>query len=161
MSKRYLHLHIRCSMISDNHWHENNVSVHPQMNGKRECDIYIYTQEPLRVNLPAANLCLHVPSCALVHSPCTGVALLCTSVEQSSAASLFQAQGVWGTVHSVVSNFCDPMDCSPPGSSVHGIFQARILEGAAISFSRGSSQPRNRTQVSIAGRFFTDWGRGV
>ena len=34
---------------------------------------------------------------------------------------------------------CDPMDCSPPGSSVHGIFQARILEWVAISFSRGSS----------------------
>ena len=36
---------------------------------------------------------------------------------------------------------CDPMDCSPPGSSVHGILQARILEWVAISFSRGSSQP--------------------
>ena len=38
---------------------------------------------------------------------------------------------------------CDPMDCSPPGSSVHGILQARILEWAAISFSRGSSQESN------------------
>ena len=36
---------------------------------------------------------------------------------------------------------CDPMDCSPPGSSVHGIFQARVLEWIAISFSRGSSDP--------------------
>ena len=35
--------------------------------------------------------------------------------------------------------FCDPMDCSPPGSSVHGLFQERILEHVAISFSRGSS----------------------
>ena len=53
---------------------------------------------------------------------------------------------------------CDPMDCSPPGSSVHGISQARILEWVAISFSRGSSQPRNRTSVSrIAGGFFTIW----
>ena len=51
---------------------------------------------------------------------------------------------------------CDPMDCSPPGSSVHGISQARILEWVAISFSRGSSQPRDRTSVScIAGGFFT------
>ena len=40
------------------------------------------------------------------------------------------------------------MDCSLPGSSVHGIFQAIVLEWIAISFSRGSSQPRNRTQVS-------------
>ena len=51
---------------------------------------------------------------------------------------------------------CDPMDCSLPGSSIYGIFQARVLEWAAISFSRGSSQPRDRTQVSrTAGRRFT------
>ena len=51
---------------------------------------------------------------------------------------------------------CNPMDCSPPGSSVHGILQARILERVAISSSRGSSQPRNWTRVScIAGGFFT------
>ena len=47
------------------------------------------------------------------------------------------------------------MDCSLPGSSIHGILQARILEWVAISFSRGSSQPRDWTQVScIAGRCF-------
>ena len=50
----------------------------------------------------------------------------------------------------------DPRDCSPPGSSVHGIFQARILEWGAISFSRASSQHRNQTCVScIAGGLFT------
>ena len=50
----------------------------------------------------------------------------------------------------------DPMDCSPPGSSVHGILHVRILEWVAMPSSRGSSQPRDRTQVSlIAGRFFT------
>ena len=53
---------------------------------------------------------------------------------------------------------CDVMDCSPPGSSVHGILQARILEWLAMPFSRGSFQPRDRTWVScIAGRFFTIW----
>ena len=53
---------------------------------------------------------------------------------------------------------CDPMDCSPPGSSVHGIFQAWILEWVAVSFSRGSSWPRDRTRVScIVGRCFTIW----
>ena len=53
---------------------------------------------------------------------------------------------------------CDPMDCSPPGSSVHGIFQARVPEWVAIFFSRGSSRPRDRTQASwIAGRCFTLW----
>ena len=51
-----------------------------------------------------------------------------------------------------------PMDCSLSGSSVHGIFQARVLEWIAISFFRGSSWPRNRTQVSrFAGRCFTVW----
>ena len=43
---------------------------------------------------------------------------------------------------------CNPMDCSPPGSSVPGILQARILEWVAMPFSRGSCQPRNQTQVS-------------
>jgi len=51
---------------------------------------------------------------------------------------------------------CDPMDCNPLASSVHGFLQARILERVAIPFSRGSSQFRDQTQVScIAGRFFT------
>ena len=53
---------------------------------------------------------------------------------------------------------CDPMNCSPPSSSLHGILQARILEWVAIPFSRGSSWHRDQTQVSsIAGRFFTVW----
>ena len=50
------------------------------------------------------------------------------------------------------------MDYSLPGSSVHGIFQAMVLEWIAISFSRGSSQTRDRTQVSrIVDRRFTVW----
>ena len=50
---------------------------------------------------------------------------------------------------------CDPVDCSLPGSSLYEILQARILECVAISFSTGSSRPRDRTQVSrIAGRRF-------
>ena len=44
--------------------------------------------------------------------------------------------------------FCNPMDCNPPGSSVHGIFQARILEWVAIPFFSGSSQTKDQTQVS-------------
>ena len=53
---------------------------------------------------------------------------------------------------------CDPMDCSTASSSVHGILQARILVWVAIPFSRGSSWPRDQTQVSgIAGIFFTFW----
>ena len=57
-----------------------------------------------------------------------------------------------------MSNSYDPMDCSSPGSSIHGISWARVLEWVAISFSRGSSQPRNQTWVScLAGRVFTNW----
>ena len=53
---------------------------------------------------------------------------------------------------------CKPMDCSPPGCSVHGILQARIWEWVAIPFSRRSSWPRDGTWVScIGGRFFTVW----
>ena len=53
---------------------------------------------------------------------------------------------------------CNPMDCILPSSSVHGIFQARVLELGAISFSRRSFQPRDWTQVSrIVGRCFTIW----
>ena len=56
-------------------------------------------------------------------------------------------------------NLCDPMDCSPPGSSVHGILQARILEWASVPFSRGSSPPRDQTCLScgcyIAGGLFS------
>ena len=64
--------------------------------------------------------------------------LMCMSVAQSCPA------------------LCDPMDCDLPGSSVHGILQARILERAAMPSSRGSSQPRDQTRVSCnAGRSFT------
>ena len=56
------------------------------------------------------------------------------------------------------STLCDSMDCSLPGSSAHGIFQARVLEWLAISFSRGSSRPRDWTQIScIVGRRFPIW----
>ena len=55
-------------------------------------------------------------------------------------------------------SLCDPMDCSPPGSSTHGILQARVLEWVAVSFSRGSAQPRDRTRVShIPGRRLNLW----
>ena len=57
-----------------------------------------------------------------------------------------------------VGSDCDSVDCNKPGSSVHGILQARILEWATFPFSRGSSWPRDPTWVSsIAGRFFTVW----
>ena len=67
---------------------------------------------------------------------------------------------IWAITLSEVAQscptLCDPMDRSLSGSSIHGIFQARVLEWIAISFFRGSSRPRNRTRVShIADRRFT------
>ena len=59
---------------------------------------------------------------------------------------------------SAMPDSLQPKDCSPPGSSVHGLFQARVLEWVAISFSRGSTWPRDRTWVShVAVRLFTIW----
>ena len=72
--------------------------------------------------------------------------------------SLLEISDKWSEVAQSCPALCDPMDCSPPGSSIHGIFQARVLEWVAISFSRGSSWPRDRTWVSsTAGRRFTIW----
>ena len=61
--------------------------------------------------------------------------------------------GVSVLVTQAFLTLCNPMDCSLPGSSVHGIFQARILEWVAISFSRGSSWSRDQAWVSCVGRW--------
>ena len=67
-----------------------------------------------------------------------------------------QGEGDGDEVAQLCPTLCNPIDGSPPGSSVHGILQARIVEWVVISFSRGSSQPRDQTQVScIADRRFT------
>ena len=97
------------------------------------------------------------------------------AVQITSTAFLLSAPSQWPQVGTVAisitegeeaepgglklhSRSSDPMDCSLPGFSVHGIFQARILEWVAISFSRGSSRPRDWTRVSrIAGRRFILW----
>ena len=64
----------------------------------------------------------------------------------------------WSEVAQSCPTLCDPVDCSLPGSSVHGILQARILEWVTISFSRGSSRPGDWTRVSrIGGRCFNLW----
>ena len=61
--------------------------------------------------------------------------------------TLFSTLLVISEVTQSCLTLCDPMDCSLPGSSIHGIFQARVLEWVAPAFSRGSSLPRDRTQV--------------
>ena len=72
--------------------------------------------------------------------------------------TMFAWQGGGGVYSLSCVQLCDPINCSPPGSSVHGVSQARTLEWVAISFSRGSSRPRDWTWVSCINRwifFFT------
>ena len=77
------------------------------------------------------------------------------------ASSVLEIFFIWCVLCLVTQScpiLCDPMDCSPAGSSVHRILQARILEWVATPSTRGSSQPRDRTLVShTAGKFFTAW----
>ena len=80
---------------------------------------------------PACNDKPDLTVTSLSHSPV--VSLTC------AASSFVHAKSL-----QLCPTLCDPMDCSPPGSSVHGILQARTLEWVAISSSRGSSQPRDR-----------------
>ena len=79
-----------------------------------------------------------------------GIVALC--VQLSRATSQERPRTCTGCSSSVSAQscliLCDPMNCSPPGSSVHGILQARTLEWVAMSFSRGSSRPRDPTNVS-------------
>ena len=87
-----------------------------------------------------------------VHVKCQG-----SSVEKNYISPWFKSCYVKS--FQLCLTLCNPMDCSPPGSSVHGIFQARILEGVARPSSRGSSPPTDWAWVScvscIAGGFFT------
>ena len=82
--------------------------------------------------------------------------LVLVTVDKS--VSLFELHIVYSVAH-LCPTLCNPKDCSPLSSSVHGILQASIPGWVAISFSRGSSQFRDQTCVScvscIAGRFFT------
>ena len=76
----------------------------------------------------------------------------------SSSVAVLQSIKKKENVSQSVVSLCDPMNCILLGSSVHGIFKARILEWVAILFSRRSSWPINQTQVfCIAGRFFFIW----
>ena len=78
--------------------------------------------------------------------------------DQTSATWEASSKNSGGLVAKLCLTLGNPMDCNLPGFTVHGILQARIWSGVAISFSRVSCQPRDQTQVfCIAGRFFTNW----
>ena len=91
------------------------------------------------------------PICLLVYSHITTVQI--GVINQCVPPCILHPTWSESESHSVLSDFFNPMDCI-----VHGILQARMLEWVAFPFSRGSSQPRDWTQVShIAGGFFTNW----
>ena len=113
------------------------------------------------VKTQAAECLAYVCVCVLVAQSCP---ILCDpmdcSLPGSSVHGISLCVWVCGCMLLAQSclTFCNPMQCSSPGSSVHGTSRARILKWVTIPFSRGSSQPRDQTQVShIAGRFSTIW----
>ena len=97
--------------------------------------------------------CWAVVGCVCAHPCCV--------CQVASVVSTWEAQLFMWSESEVAQScpaLCGLMDCSPPGSSVHGIVQARVLEWVAISFSRASSQPRDQAQVScVVGRRFPIW----
>ena len=120
---------------------------------------------PLRCN--AVNICTHTRhgTCGFdLHTPGCDSLLLASSAGKVLHLS-FSSSVKWNNIYLfffVVAQLCptlsDPMGCSPPSSSVHGILQAGILGWVAIPFYRGSSQPRDRIQVSCTtGRFYIIW----
>ena len=145
VSQDWVHLFIhslRQTWLSCSQW---GVCMHVSVLVTRS---YLNLCKPMDCSLPGSPVhgigggCVCVCLCVCV---CVCVCL-CVCVSVSVSVLVIQ----W------YPTLCNPMDCSPPGSSVHGILLARILEWVAISFSRGSSRPRDRTQVScIVGRFFT------
>ena len=81
---------------------------------------------------------------------CCSVTKTCPTLDTQDVLCLYQVKKV--KVAQLCPTLCDPMDCSPPGSSVHGISQARTLEWVAVSYSRISCRPRNQTLVACTGR---------
>ena len=114
---------------------------------------------------PFPHISIHIPWAIYPFEPSTtsknnvGIELEIAISTKQSPLSVWtpwelkvQTQSVVVESLSCIWLFCDPMDCSPPGSSVHEILQARILEWIAISFSRGPSGPRDRTRIFCIGR---------
>ena len=99
----------------------------------------------------------HRYTCLFRQNP-TSLRVLVEDSTGPASASYRRVKSTVGCVHAQSQScptLCNPIDCSLPGSSIHGILQARILDSVAMPSARGSSQPRNRTHVScIEGDFF-------
>ena len=120
------------------------------------CNFYL----PKSNNLPYYSTWPHIKFLKILPPPflasflTTLCLILC--LQLSSSVSLGQVQEIQSCCYCLVAELCptlcNPMDCCPPGFSVHGILQGRILDRVAISFSRRSSLPRDWTYVSCIGR---------
>ena len=136
------------------------------MKGKcADCVQYWLTSVPVSQSASFSEWC--ISQCVgSVYAPPQGHSTLSSHGTKSPAPFALSSgisngrNSLWGQIESlsVCLTLCYPMGCSLPDSSVHGILQERILEWVAIPFSRGSSQPRGRTQLShIADGFFSIW----
>ena len=119
----------------------------------KRLDIFILKSHPLFWDIFMPVLDFQCAKCFLVRNENKKNK---QTTKNSSWVLFFKKWNVKVLVAQSCGTLCDPVDCSPWGSSVHGILQERILEWVAIPFSRGSSSLRDRMRVScIAGRFFT------
>ena len=125
------------------------------------CSLYILSLENYTITLDLVYKSLSINQSLLkytyiyIYAKCHTFKTSCKSVLSFLFCTKYTGMSEWKLL-SYVQLFCNSMECSPPGSSVHGIFQARIVERVAISFSRGSSQPRDQTHIScITGGFST------
>ena len=104
---------------------------------------------------------LYGPTLTSVHDYQKTIALIMWTFVSKVMSQLFNMLSFSVLVTQSCPALCDPMDYSPPGSSDHGILQARLLEWVVLPFSRGSSPPRDTTRVSpVVGGFFTIWATG-
>ena len=129
----------------------------------QECYIYLCNKYIIQLGYTSTHLHLPITPCPLVThflflSWLSWEYSFNSLVTLSSMPFSLVVQKSESEVAQSCPTLCDPVDYSPPGSSVHGILQARILERVTISFSRGSFWPRDRTQVSrIGGKCFNLW----
>ena len=127
---------------------------------KNEVMLYLYDLHLLDSYEHFMNSFKHFLNFKITDSEEVVKEVLCPHPPVSPSGDLLPWYCVYMYIVSELAQSCptrsDPMGCSLPGSSVHGIFQARVLESVAISFSRGSSRPRDQTWVSrIVDRRFT------
>ena len=144
---RFLHWIVRCWL---DFWHGTLLIQAGKHPGDMRA-IHFCFWRTLHSSQEMVSLCL----LAILYPGYSRKVLLCCYGCVLQPSSYFLCSTVFIAFHvtaSVVSNSCDPTDCSPPCSSVHGILQARTLEWVALPFSWGSAWPRDWTQVSCIGR---------